>query len=45
MKNEFAALKNTNSEKDIDEVLEKYEQFMEITYTETPWTRKWKFNT
>jgi hypothetical protein len=40
LREDFEKLKNpTMTEKDVDEILEKYEYFMEWTYTMIPWTR------
>ena len=40
LKTDFEKLKNVKTEKEVDDVLEKYEQFIEYTYKVNPWNRK-----
>jgi len=40
LRKDFQKLKTANSDKEVNDLLEKYEQFIEFTYTEVPWTRK-----
>jgi hypothetical protein len=40
LRKDFENLKTAKTEKEVDDLLEKYEQFIEFTYTEIPWTRK-----
>ncbi len=39
LRKDFEKMKTAKSETEVDEHLEKYEQFIEFTYTEIPWTR------
>ncbi len=39
IREDFENLKQTKTEKEVDELLEKYEQFIEFTYQVSPWTR------
>jgi hypothetical protein len=43
LRKDFHKLKTANSEKEVNDLLEKYEQFIEFTYTEVPWTRKFLY--
>lgn len=40
LKEDFLKLKTAKSEKEVDEILEKYEYFMELNFTFNPWNRK-----
>jgi hypothetical protein len=40
LREDFESLKNAKSEKEVEDMLEKYEQFIEYTYKVGPWTRK-----
>jgi hypothetical protein len=40
MRKDFDKLKHAKTEKEVDETLEKYEQFIEFTYSASVWTRK-----
>jgi len=40
LRKDFEKMKSAKSEAEVDNLLEKYEQFIEFTYTEVPWTRK-----
>ena len=40
LRKDFEKMKSAKSEGEVENLLEKYEQFIEFTYTEIPWTRK-----
>ena len=40
LRKDFEKMKSAKSEAEVESLLEKYEQFIEFTYTEVPWTRK-----
>ena len=40
LRKDFEKMKLAKTEAEVDNLLEKYEQFIEFTYTEIPWTRK-----
>jgi hypothetical protein len=41
LRHDFEKLKTANDEKEVDNIIEKYERFMELTYKVTPWTRNY----
>jgi hypothetical protein len=44
LREDFNRLKEAKTEKEVDSMLEKYEQFIEYSYQVNPWSRKNKFN-
>jgi|LauGreDrversion4_2_1035121.scaffolds.fasta_scaffold1135981_2 hypothetical protein len=39
LRSDFDKLKTAKSEKEVDQMIEKYERFIELTYKANPWTR------
>jgi hypothetical protein len=43
LREDFEKLKTANTEKEVNDMLEKYEQFIEYTFNIIPWVRMKKY--